>query len=336
MREAKRLFSLLFCVLVLSACGTNGGHFRIKGKFQNLNQGEFYIYSPDGGLTKIDTIRVNNGQFAYEVSCYHESTLMLVFPNFSEQPIFAMPGKTAEVKGDVSNLKELEVSGTKTNELMTAFRRQIAGKSPPETQKLAADFVKAHPESMTSIYLVRKYFLQGETPDYKQADELLKLMKDKQPKNGSLTQLQIKQKSLQNTTKNSRIPTFSAKDLEGGKISSSAISGADVAVVMTCASWHYDSMNMLRQLNTIQKDSHGRFKFIAIFLDGNVTEGKRVFKRDTIKSPVIFDEEMFDSTVMKQFGLSGIGDNIVYAKGKVSAHGLSLKALTEEVKTLLK
>ena len=34
---------------------------------------------------------------------------MLVFPNFSEQPIFAQSGKTVNVKGDATHLKEMSV-----------------------------------------------------------------------------------------------------------------------------------------------------------------------------------------------------------------------------------
>ena len=48
---------------------------------------------------------------------------MLVFPNFSEQPIFAKPGETVDIKADTSHLKELEATGTKDNELMNDFRK---------------------------------------------------------------------------------------------------------------------------------------------------------------------------------------------------------------------
>lgn len=80
---------------------------------------------------------------------------MLVFPNFSEQPIFAKSGKSVEIKADASHLKEMEVSGTEDNELMTKFRQNILKDTPPEAKKHAEDFVREHPNSVCSIYLIR-------------------------------------------------------------------------------------------------------------------------------------------------------------------------------------
>ena len=51
---------------------------------------------------------------------------MIVFPNFSEQPVFAEPGKSVTIKGDASHLKEIEIEGTDENKLMNGFRQQIA------------------------------------------------------------------------------------------------------------------------------------------------------------------------------------------------------------------
>ena len=54
----KKLTYLLLLTLVLVSCGTSSDRFKIEGRFLNLNQGEFYVYSPDGGSRKMDTIRV--------------------------------------------------------------------------------------------------------------------------------------------------------------------------------------------------------------------------------------------------------------------------------------
>ena len=39
------------------------------------------------------------------MECQKEMTLMIVFPNFTEQPVFAAPGKSVDIKGDASHLK---------------------------------------------------------------------------------------------------------------------------------------------------------------------------------------------------------------------------------------
>ena len=146
--------------LIMVSCGTDSRHFEIDGRLLNLNQGEFYVYSPDGNLKGIDTIKVQAGRFTYKVECKKEMTLMIVFPNFTEQPVFAAPGKSVDIKGDASHLKEMKVKGTKPNELMNQLREQIANASPNEIQKYARQFVEDHPESIVSTYVVRNFFLQ--------------------------------------------------------------------------------------------------------------------------------------------------------------------------------
>ena len=43
-----------------------------------MNQGEFYVYSPDGAITGIDTIKVQGGRFAYEIPCEDKGTIVIV------------------------------------------------------------------------------------------------------------------------------------------------------------------------------------------------------------------------------------------------------------------
>lgn len=148
------------------SCGTDKRHFKIDGRLPNLNRGEFYVYSPDGSLGGVDTIKVQAGRFTYKVECQKEMTLMIVFPNFTEQPVFAAPGKSVDIKGDASHLKEMTVKGTKANELMNQLREQIANASPAEIQKYAKQFVEDHPESIVSMYVVRNFFLQKDNPDF--------------------------------------------------------------------------------------------------------------------------------------------------------------------------
>ena len=89
MRRIAYLFLLSF---ILVSCGTRKGHFKIEGRFLHINQGELYVYSPDGGIDGMDTIKIDAGRFAYETPMKRNSTLMLVFPNFSEHPVFAESG----------------------------------------------------------------------------------------------------------------------------------------------------------------------------------------------------------------------------------------------------
>ena len=160
-----RFIECLLFTLVLISCGTDSDHFKIEGRFRNLNQGEFYIYSPDGGISKLDTVKVQDGEFAFETPLQKKATFIMVFPNFSEQVIFGEPGKTAKVSGDASHLKEMEVSGNEDNKLMTDFRKSTLNNSDDQIRSNIANFVKDHPESIVGIYLVSKYFIRTANPN---------------------------------------------------------------------------------------------------------------------------------------------------------------------------
>lgn len=325
-----------FLLLVLSACGSDGGRFKIEGKFKNLNQGEFYIYSPHGRLPRTDTIRVDRGAFAYSMPCDAPTTLMLVFPNFSEHPIFAAPGKTAKLKGDVSSLKDMEVKGTKENELMTTFRHSIVNMSPPEAARQAELFITDHPESEVAVFLVSRYFLQATPPDYKKAASLLSQLAEKQPKNGLIIRLQQKAKELSHADKGNAIPDFSDTDIKGHKVNKADLTGVPIAVVTTCASWHYESQNTMRQLHKLQRRYPGKIKIVSFFLDGNRAEMNRQIDRDTLNWPIIADPLFFEGKTIQKFGLTAIGDNLLYHNGRVVASHLRSSELISEVEKYLK
>ena len=80
-----------FLLLLLGSCSGKSGRFKMEGRFLHLNQGQVLVYSPDGGIDGLDTINIQGGRFVYETEMRDPSTLVLVFPNYSEQPIFAEP-----------------------------------------------------------------------------------------------------------------------------------------------------------------------------------------------------------------------------------------------------
>ena len=79
--EANSIHSL-FSLLLIS-CGTRSGYFKMEGRFLHMNQGELYVYSPDGGIAGLDTIKIEAGRFSYEKPCSKPSTLIIIFPNYS-------------------------------------------------------------------------------------------------------------------------------------------------------------------------------------------------------------------------------------------------------------
>ena len=294
-----QFFSLFLFQFFVSSCGAPDGSFRIKGKFRNFNQGELYLYTlQKGGKGYLDTIRVLNGRFSYETAVDTATTFSLVFPNYSEIPIFVESGIMVDIDGDASHLKEVEVSGSDDNEEMTAFRLAANELTPPEVEKRAREYIKDYPGSPVSLYLAEKFL---------PADSITKL------------------------------PAFSDIDTNGRRVSNSTMNG-DINVIYTWASWNFDSQDMQRQLKKQKKTYGSRLALLAVCLDARlVPDASRILERDSITWSNVCNGQLWNVNVLKQIGLAEIPGNIVTDRsGNILARNLSARKLQEKIESLLK
>lgn len=326
---------LLLLTLMLSSCGVDGSHFEIQGHLLNINQSDFYVYAENGSVDGLDTIHVEGGRFAYEVPCKHPTILYLVFPNYSVVPIFAQPGKSVSIKGDASHLKEIEIKGTDDNELYTKFRERVAKASPPEAKHAAEDFIGDHPESVVGLWLIRKYFISDALPDYQTALRLAQKMQSKQTDQADLSRMIRLLDSMAHVGIGSALPDFSTYDTKGRLVSSSNLSSG-LAVICTWASWSYDSMDMLRTLKQLQRQSQGRLKVVSLSVDASRSDCDGALKVDSISWPNVCDGQMFDSRPLKQLGLMGVPDNIIVKDNRIVARNLMGSQLHDKIMDLLK
>lgn len=329
-----KIASIILFTLMVVSCGTDGQHFKLDGRLLHFNQGEFYVYSPDGDDIGIDTIKVEAGRFSYETYCRRPMTLMIVFPNYTEQPVFAEPGKSVKVEGSASNLKELTVTGTSDNKLMNSFRESIASVSPPEMKQLANQFIKDHPESRVSAYLVRKYFIQAQNPDYTAAETLLSLMLTKQKDNGYLRRLQQQISGRSKIAIGKNVPTFTAYDIDHKPVSNATLSERETTIVCAWATWNYESISMLRQIESIAEDKKGRITVLSICLDPSPYDCRKAMKNNNFKSRVVCDGDMLDGRLYRLLGFSFIPDNILIKNGKITDRRLSNEDLRKKLEQL--
>lgn len=359
----------LVAALVCTSCGTDSRHFRIDGRLLHLNQGEFYVYSPDGTINGLDTIKVQAGRFSYEVACDRPMTLMIVFPNFTEQPVFAQPGKSVDLKGDASHLKEMTVKGTKDNELMNKFREMIHNAAPPEMKKCAQLFVQDHPESCVGAYLVDRYFIHDANPDTKTSVRLVDLMIEKQPENGYLKRQKRQLTASFVATKGADIPNVLGTTVDGRTIGRVQLTKAPVTVVCALATWKYESMSQFRRLAAYAASQQGRVAVVGVSIDASpslvrsqlasqigisdsasgLAFGSSSGSSSGLASAsaaaqgsssslssstcyVVCDGKMVESPFFTRLGLTGVPDNIVIKNGRIAAAHLTDNQLTEFIK----
>ena len=78
----KRILPLIFFSLLFFSCGNSNGFFKMEGRLLHMNQGELYLYSPDGVIEGLDTIKVEAGRFAFQIPCEKEGTLELLYTTY--------------------------------------------------------------------------------------------------------------------------------------------------------------------------------------------------------------------------------------------------------------
>ena len=332
-RKASLALLTFYFLLLTFSCGKQTDRFRLEAQFKNLNQGEFYIYDFNTG--KKDTIAVIDGRFTYERQLTDTLTLAIIFPNYSEIPVFATPGGEVKMEGDATHLRDTEIKGTPDNDLMTAFRLKTNEMTPPETEKEAENYINQHSDSPVSLYLLHKYFLQSLTPVYAKAFTLCETLRKKQPQNQYAARLMTQLDALKNYTESGKLPEFCAVSTNGDTVTQSTMR-ADVNVIMTWAAWSYDSQQPMFTLSKLQKKYPRRLKVLSISVDASPSEGKGVLERDSVNWPNVCDSLMFQSPVLAQLGIATLPANIVSDKqGNIIARNLSSSELQDKVKQLL-
>lgn len=332
----KTYIAYLLTALVLVSCGASNGYFRLEGRFRNLNQGEFYIYSLDGQRPQLDTIRLSEGRFVYEKPAEEQQTCVVIFPNYSEAPVFVESGATVKMEGDATHLKELKVTGTEANELMTGFRLRIADMTPPETIKAAEAFIREHPETACALYVLKKYFLLKPEADYGKAAALVDVIAKAQPGRQELKQRSRELQRLKVRGSHGRLPAFSAVDVRGQRVTNASLSG-QLNIVLAWATWNYESQNIQRQMRNMKKEYGSKLSLLSICVDASKEECRHALERDSITWYNVCDGKMWDTPLLGQLGLTEIPSNIVVDRyGKVLARDMSLADLKKKIEATLK
>lgn len=328
------LFVFLIIPL-LSSCGGKSGHFRIEGRFRSFNQGEFYIYNPLGVTADIDTIKVADGRFAYEIPLEEKSTFIIVFPNYSEQVVFGEPGAIVSMKGDASHLKEMEITGTDDNKKMTNFRLNANKMTPPEVTEAAEKFVEENPTSPVSLYLVNKYFILTQSPNHAKAYRLLNMMNKENPDDTRTKRLLQQLETLKAAAEGEKLPDFTATDINGKRIDKTLFKGK-AGIISAWATWNNDSRNMQRKLKVMEKTYGDRLALVSICLDARKKDCETSNERDSISWSTVCDGNMWQTPLLHTMGMATVPGNIVIDKnGTVVARNLDSQQLEDKIKRML-
>lgn len=325
---------------VLSSCSTDGGRFKIDARFLNMNQANFYVYSPDGVLEGIDTIKVYGGRFTYEKDITQAGTVVLVFPNYAVMPVFVEPGADIFIDANAAHLKSMEITGTDNNEQYTEWRQNSDKLSPAEMRKHAELFINDNPKSAVSLWLIRQYFVLCPKPDMKKAQTMLRKMKESMTAEERTTPTGLMASRLYTDVSRVKavgvgdpLPRFTAKDIDGNAITNGVMLKGNT-VLCVWASWNYESCNMLRQLASNQQyaaDSAKIDHVVTVCLDPDVNSCRRTLKTNNAeKLTTVCDGDMWDSKIIKDLGVTTVPYNLKIRNGKITGRCVPIMDLMKK------
>lgn len=326
------LFPLI--ALLLSSCRLDRQTVRIEGKIDGVNQAVIMAYTDDASPRNgggIDSITIERGKFSYERHLEEPTLLTLVYPNFSTTTLVAEPGATIHLSGDANRLKEIEIDGTPTNELLTEFRLRLIQKSPNDAEMEAATFVRTHPASPAAVAVFHDYFDGQKKPKQQPALALLDLLRRSQPQNHYLKQLDRRLRPQLKASVGSPLPRFSAKNIDGKRIDNATFKGRP-AVIAFSASWDGNNYVLFQQLRKIRSTFGKKAETILVSIDHKPDHIKEAAERDTLRN-VICQGKGFDSPLVRTFGVRFVpGCIFVDAKGKIVARDIPFDQWIDELK----
>lgn len=337
------------CILILIAiclfgCGkTVQKEVSITGEIKGLGTDTLYLYGMDEICDRIDTIFVKNDKFSYSSPIDTITSAFLLIRNQTEYPIFLDKGNKIKIKGDISNPEALTIDGNKYNQEFTVFQKELNELDTLSEQVLeqkAEEFIKQHHSSFVSLYLLDKYFVQKDSPDFNKIKKLIEVMAGILQDKLYIERLNESISQAEKTEIGKYAPFFSLPNVKGVKITRSSEDFKKKNLLINFwASWN-DSVSNYRS-NSELKELYKKYKknkyvgMLGISFDVNKEQWKDAIKQDTLDWEQVCDFGGLNSETAKQYSVQQVPANILLsADGKILAknlHGEELKKKIEEV-----
>lgn len=340
MRKSMILYMLLAS---LTACHNNSQETNIQGEIKGLGNDTLYLYGNDGNYERIDTIITENGKIDYTLKIDTvASTLLLINNKTAQVPLFLNKNEKITIQGNASDLDFLTIGGNTPNEEYTAFQQTLKGLGKPSNKVLeekVEEFIRNHHSSLVSIYLLNKYLVQKEAPDYAKINSLIELMAGNLQDNPVIEQIRTYSEQVEKIVVGKSAPFFSLPNVKGEKITRTDKFKDKYLLIHFWASWDSLSMKTNAKLRKINRDykKNKKFGMLGISLDIDKKAWKETIKRDTLNWEQVCDFSGLNSGTVTQYAILSLPSNVLIdPNGNIVAKGIQGDSLANKLKEVLK
>lgn len=334
----KNIYFAFFLLIILSACdGKRSDTVSLSGEIKGLGNDTIYIYGADEMYDHMDTLLVENGKFSKILSPDTLVAAWLLFSDGTQYPFFMDKGNRIQINGSAAELNNLEIKGNIPNEELSSFQKELRGLGKPSEKVLeekVGKFINEHHSSLASIYLLDKYFVQKEKPDYTQIKKLTEHMtgelKDRPYISELLGHIQEQEKvAIGKTAAYFRLPNTSGKQINRANFKDQYL------LVHFWASWDTvsrDSNAVYRRIyKQVQKNK--KFALLGVSLDINKDSWQKAIKTDTLKWEQVCDLSGWNTEVVKQLAIKTLPANVLLnPSGRIEGKNLSEKDIEKKLK----
>lgn len=335
----KKLSVIILIFIALVGCKKGNHNFVLSGKIDGLGSDTLYVYQFEGAENDLDTVVVKDGSFEYTLKVDTVTLLMLLINDSTEYPIYADKELDIQIKGKSSTLSELQIKGGKPNDELNEFRNSVTS-SPLNGKELtskAESFIRNHPGSIASIYILNKYFVQKESPDYLKINDLIKLLSvDLQDRTSIKELAELADKQI-NVAVGQFAPSFVNKDKDGKAITFSDFKDKYLFITFW-ATWWPDYTQEFRAVKAIRnKFKKEKLATLGVSLDVDRESWLEAIKRDTLGGIQVTDLQGWSNSIVRQYGIEKLPSNILIGPDrKIIAKNLDEKSVTLKLEELFK
>lgn len=332
----KKLYLLLLSVYLLFCLDScrQSDEFELKGELEGITSDMILVVFDDPD-SKLDTIYPRGGKFTYAFSPDTLNTFRLVNDSGEVIPIFADKGWKVSVKGSFAHP---EIKGDGPNNEYQEFLQSIhALKDSAQICQQAENFIKSHPSSPASAYILYWYFSQSANPNLsliaRLTEPLTGKVKDCRVLNEVLQKLPEKEKST-----STYLNYLSVKKRNGEYLSwSSSGTQKQYSLINFWASWDKESIALKDSLYALcEKFPKNNFRVVNFSLDYNKEEWEKNTQKDTEQWIEVCDYKGWNNQILKQQNIQRLPYNILIDRNrKILGSNLYGNALQTKMEALI-
>ena len=332
----KKLYLLLLSVYLLFCLDScrQSDEFELKGELEGVTS-DMILVVFDNPEPKLDTIYPREGKFTYTFSPDTLNTFRLVNDSGETFPIFAEKGWKVSIKG---SLVHPVIKGEGPNNEYQEFLQSIATmKDSAQICRQAEKFIKSHPASPASAYILHRYFSQSANPNL----ELIARLTE--PLTGKVKDCRVLNEVLQKLPEKGKntstyLNYMSIKKRNGEYLTwSSSGTQKQYSLINFWASWDKGSVEIKDSLYTLcEKFSKNNLRIVNFSLDYNKEEWQKNTQKDTEQWIEVCDYKGWNNQILKQQNVQRLPFNILIDRNrKILGTNLYGKVLQTKIEALI-